>query len=309
MTIFIATSSFASYSSEPLKLLDQEGYEVKLNPTGRKLTSKELLSLAKDSRGLIAGTEQYSKEVLSSMKRLKVISRLGVGTDNIKMDEARRLNIKIFKTQTSPSLAVAELTTGLMINLARKIPLMNGDMRRGKWEKSMGTLLSNKTLGIIGLGTIGKKVVEILKGFNMKILAFDIEEDRPFSSTAGINYCNLDELLSNSDFVSIHLNATKENSHLIDKSKLDLMKEDAFLINTSRGEIIDERALEGVLKSGKLGGVALDVFEKEPYNGPLKDIENVLLTPHIGSYAREIRIKMEIDATQNLINGLNNTNE
>ena len=309
MAIFVATSTFASYSSLPLKLLDKEGYEVKLNSTGRKLTSEELLSLAQESRGLIAGTEQYSKEVLSSMKRLKVISRLGVGTDNIEVDEARRLGIKIFTTQTSPSLAVAELTTGLMINLTRKIPLMNAEMRRGEWKKSMGNLLSNKTLGIIGLGTIGKKVVEILKGFNMKILAFDIEEDRAFSATAGVDYCDLDELLSNSDFVSIHLNASKENAHLIDKSKLDLMKEDAFLINTSRGEIIDERALEGVLKSGKLGGVALDVFEKEPYNGPLKDIENVLLTPHIGSYAREIRIKMEIDATRNLINGLNNANE
>ena len=306
MAIFVATSSFASCSSAPLKLLDREGYEVELNPTGRKLTSEELLLLAKDSKGLIAGTEQYSKEVLSNMKKLKVISRLGVGIDNIDMDAARKSNIKIFTTQTSPSLAVAELTTGLMINLTRKIPLMNEEMRRGKWKKSMGSLLSNKTLGIIGLGTIGKQVVEILKGFNMKILAFDIEEDRPFSSTAGINYCNLDELLSNSDFVSIHLNATKENSHLIDKSKLDLMKEDAFLINTSRGEIIDEKALQGVLKSGKLGGVALDVFEKEPYDGVLKNFENVFLTPHIGSYAREIRIKMEIDAAENLIKGLKN---
>ena len=306
MLIYVATSSFASYSSVPLKLLDREGYEIELNPTGRKLTSEELLSLAKDSRGLIAGTEQYSKEVLSSMKKLKVISRLGVGIDNIDMDAAHRSNIKIFTTQTSPSLAVAELTTGLMINLTRKIPLMNEEMRRGKWKKSMGSLLSNKTLGIIGLGTIGKQVVEILKGFNMQILAFDIKEDRAFSSTTEIDYCNLDKLLSNSDIVSIHLNASKENSHLIDKSKLDLMKEDAFLINTSRGEIIDEKALEKVLKSGKLGGVALDVFEKEPYDGPLKDIENVFLTPHIGSYAREIRIQMEIDAAENLISGLNN---
>ena len=183
---------------------------------------------------------------------------------------------------------------------------MNEEMRRGKWKKSMGSLLSNKTLGIIGLGTIGKQVVEILKGFNMKILALDIKEDRAFSSTTEIDYCNLDKLLSNSDIVSIHLNASKENSNLIDKSNLDLMKEDAFLINTSRGEIIDEKALEEVLKSGKLGGVALDVFEKEPYDGPLKDIENVFLTPHIGSYAREIRIQMEIDAAKNLISGLNN---
>lgn len=306
MNIFVATSSFASYSSLPLNLLDKAGYEVELNSTGRKLTSEELLKFAKDSTGLIAGTEQYSKEVFSKMKELKVISRLGVGIDNIDMDEAHRSNIKIFTTQTSPSLAVAELTTGLMINLARKIPLMNEDMRNGNWKKSMGSLLSNKTLGIIGLGTIGKQVVEILKGFNMRILAFDLKKDQAFSSKNEINYCNLKKLLTNSDIVSIHLNASKKNFNLIDGPKLDLMKQDAFLINTSRGEIIDEKALEEVLNSGKLGGVALDVFEKEPYDGPLKDMENVFLTPHIGSYAREIRIQMEIDAAKNLISGLSN---
>jgi len=306
MNIFVATSSFASYSSLPLNLLDKAGYEVELNSTGRKLTSEELLKFAKDSTGLIAGTEQYSKEVFSKMKKLKVISRLGVGIDNIDMYEAHRSNIKIFTTQTSPSLAVAELTTGLMINLARKIPLMNEDMRNGNWKKSMGSLLSNKTLGIIGLGTIGKQVVEILKGFNMRILAFDLKKDQAFSSKNEINYCNLKKLLTNSDIVSIHLNASKKNFNLIDGPKLDLMKQDAFLINTSRGEIIDEKALEEVLNSGKLGGVALDVFEKEPYDGPLKDMENVFLTPHIGSYAREIRIQMEIDAAKNLISGLSN---
>ena len=306
MTIFVTTSSFASYSSVPLQLLDSEGYEVELNPTGRKITSDELLSSAKDCIGLIAGTEQYSKDVLSKMKNLKVISRLGVGIDNIDINEAKKLNIKVFTTQTSPSLAVAELTISSILNLARKIPLMNEQMKEGKWKKSMGTLLSQKTIGIIGLGTIGKKVVQLLTGFNLKILAFDTTKDKEFSRKHEIDYCSLDELLRNSDFVSIHLNASKENYHLINKSKLNLMKEDAFLINTSRGEVIDERALEKTLRRGKLGGAALDVFEKEPYDGKLNSLENVFLTPHIGSYAREIRIKMEIDATKNLINGLKN---
>ena len=306
MTIFVTTSSFASYSSVPLQLLDSEGYEVELNPTGRKITSDELLSSAKDCIGLIAGTEQYSKDVLSKMKNLKVISRLGVGIDNIDINEAKKLNIKVFTTQTSPSLAVAELTISSILNLARKIPLMNEQMKEGKWKKSMGTLLSQKTIGIIGLGTIGKKVVQLLTGFNLKILAFDTMKDKEFSRKHEIDYCSLDELLRNSDFVSIHLNASKENYHLINKSKLNLMKEDAFLINTSRGEVIDERALEKTLRRGKLGGAALDVFEKEPYDGKLNSLENVFLTPHIGSYAREIRIKMEIDATKNLINGLKN---
>ena len=306
MSIFVATSSFASYSSLPLELFNQEGLVVKINPTGRKITSDELLSSAKDCIGLIAGTEQYSKDVLSKMKNLKVISRLGVGIDNIDINEAKKLNIKVFTTQTSPSLAVAELTISLILNLARKIPLMNAQMKEGKWEKSMGTLLNQKTLGIIGLGTIGKKVVQLLTGFNLKILAFDTMKDEEFSRKHEIDYCSLDELLRNSDFVSIHLNATRENYHLINKSKLNLMKEDAFLINTSRGEVIDERTLEETLRLGKLGGAALDVFEKEPYDGTLNGLENVFLTPHIGSYAREIRIKMEIDATKNLINGLKN---
>jgi len=306
MSILVTTSSFASYSSEPLKLLDEEGYKIELNQTGRKITSDELLSYAKGCEGLIAGTEQYSKDVLSRMENLKVISRLGVGIDNIDINETKKLNIKVFTTQTSPSLAVAELAIGSMLNLARKIPFMNQQMKVGKWEKSMGILFSQKTLGIVGLGTIGKKVAELLTGFNLKILAFDNIQDDEFSRKHGIDFCDLDELLRNSDFVSIHLNASKENHHLINKSKLNLMKEDAFLINTSRGEVVDEKAVEEALRKGRLGGAALDVFEKEPYDGKLNGLENVFLTPHIGSYAKEIRIKMEIDATKNLINGLKN---
>ncbi len=304
-SIFIATSTFSVYSNEPIDRLEDGSREIILNPLSRKLTSNELIKYAHDATGIIAGTELYTKEVLDELPNLKVISRLGVGMDNIDQDAAKQKGIKIYKTQTTPALAVAELVLGLMLDLTRKISHQNNTLKSGTWKKEMGNLLHGKTLGIIGLGVIGKTLVKLAKGFNLNILAFDLYQDKQFAKDYCVNYCDLDTLLSQSDIVSIHLNLTNKTNKLMNAAQISKMKPDSLLINASRGEIIDETALYNALKNDKILGAGLDVFKNEPYDGPLSKLKNVVLTPHIGSYAKELRIQMEIEAVENLIRCLN----
>tara|TARA_B100000315_G_C14540405_1_gene570606 strand:- start:404 stop:1333 length:930 start_codon:yes stop_codon:yes gene_type:complete len=303
--VIIAASTYAVHSTEPLKYLDQMNINVVKNLLSRKLTPKELVDLASGAQGIIAGTETYSFEVLDQLPQLKVISRLGVGMDNIELKATKDIGIKVFKTTTTPAPAVAELTMGLMLDIARKISQSNLDLRTGKWEKKMGSLIKEKTLGIIGLGTIGKALVELSSGFDFQILAFDQKKDKSFAEENDITYCDLNTLLKYSDIVTIHLNLSDQTKCLIDEEKVNLMKSGSILINTSRGEIIDEKSLYNALKEKRILGAGLDVFNDEPYSGPLTELENVVLTPHIGAYAKEIRVQMEIEAAQNLIKGLN----
>ncbi len=303
--IFISTTSFSKQSSEPIELLEKNQIDYKINKTGRKLTAEETIEALKDCEAVIAGTEIYSDVVLSSLPNLKLISRMGVGIDNIDLDTIDKNNIKLFKTKTTPAIAVAELSLGLMINLLRKININNNNLKKTRWKKIMGSLLSRKTLGIVGLGTIGKELVKISKGFNLNYLAFDNYKDLKFAKEHNVNYTDLNKLLSESDIISIHLNLNNETDKIINGENINLIKSSAILINTSRGEVIDELALFKALKSKNIYGAGLDVFSDEPYAGNLCQLENVVLTPHIGSYAKEIRIQMEIESVENIIRGFN----
>ena len=303
--INITTSTFGIHSKKPISLLNQKGLSIKLNELNRKLTTDELIKQAREANGIIAGTESYSKEVLDQLPNLKVISRLGVGMDSIDLKATKQKGIKIFKTKTSPAQAVAELSLGLLLDVVRKITAQNNDVKIGIWQKKMGNLLYGKTLGIIGLGTIGKTLVKLVKGFDFKIMAFDMFHDDKFAKEHEVNYCDIGTLLTQSDIVSIHLNLTSETNTLMNKERIAALKPGCIFINTSRGEIINEDALYVALKEKHIFGAGLDVFREEPYSGPLLELNNVILTPHIGSYAKEIRIKMEIEAAENLIRGLN----
>lgn len=303
--IFISTTTFAQFSSAPLKLLKERKFDLILNDKNRKLSEDEIVKSVSKINGILAGTEIYSKNVLDKALKLKVISRLGVGLDNIDLNYAKMKGIKVFTTQTTPAPAVAELTLGLMLDVARGISQQNQNLKSGIWQKDMGNLLQGKTLGIIGLGTIGKNLVQLVKGFRLKILAFDSYHDKNFSMENNIKYCDLDTLLSKSDIVTIHLNLSDKTNQLLNLSKIGKMKTGSILINTSRGEIIDENALITALKENKILGAGLDVYNQEPYIGPLIEFKNVVLTPHVGSYAKELRIQMEIEAVANLIKGLN----
>lgn len=293
--VFIATSSFSQYDNTPIDLLREAGLTVRVNPYGRKLTEDELIRHLSDIEYIIAGTEPLTRSVLETAKRLKVISRCGSGLDNVDINAANRLGIKIFNTPDVVTLAVAELTLGLMLCLLRKIPQLDREFHRGIWQKRMGNLLSGKEVGIVGMGRIGEKVVELLKPFKCEIAYTD-----PFveKEIVGLNRLSLKRLLNWADIISLHVSTSDE---ILGEKELKIMKKGSWLINTSRGKVVNESALYKLLKNNHLSGAALDVFDNEPYNGPLKELDNVIITPHIGSYAKEARIRMEIEAVQNLL--------
>ncbi len=310
--VFISTTTYGKYDITPIKVLKDRGFEVEINPHGRKLTRNELLELAKDAVGIIAGTETLDAETLEKLPDLKVISRCGTGLENVDLNAANRLGIKVFNTPDAPTLAVAELTVGLILNLLRKVNRMDLAIRNGKWEKLMGNLLSGKIVGIIGFGRIGRKVAELLKSFGCEIKYYDIrtedkglrtesKEKRTEDIGVRTEYLDVNELLKSSDIVTIHVSSREQ---IIGEKEIMLMKKGAWLVNVSRGGVVDEDALYKALKESHLSGAALDVFEQEPYTGPLRELDNVILTPHIGSYAKEVRVKMEMQAVENLIKGL-----
>ena len=302
--VFISTSTFAEYDTSPLQLLKDAGLSIELNPHGRKLTTEECLNLYKDIDGLIAGTEALNAEVLKSARNLKVISRCGAGTENVDQEAAREMGIKVFITPDAPTQAVAELTIGLMLDLLRGIATADHLIKSDVWRKNMGNLLAGKTLGILGLGRIGKRLVELTRPFDLQYLAWDKSPDRQFADKYGIKFRELDELLNTADMITIHLPYASELKGIIGERELGLMKGSALVINAARGGLVDEAALYNSLKDKKIAGAALDVFEQEPYSGPLTELDNTILTPHIGSYAKEARIEMEILAVKNLLQGL-----
>jgi D-3-phosphoglycerate dehydrogenase len=301
MKIAITTTSFGKYDKSPLEWLKKEKFEYILNPFGRKLTKEEIIDLAKGVEGIIAGTEPLDSCVLNNLPGLKVISRCGVGTDNVDLEAAQRLGIKVYNTPYGPTLPVAELTVGLILDLLRRITQMDRELRGRTWKKRMGNLLHEKKIGIVGFGRIGQKVAELLLPFGVEISYFD---SCKVSCKSPCSPQKLEALLAWADIISLHLSPMKETGPIITEQEIQLMKRGAWLVNVARGGVVDEEALYNALKEGHLGGAALDVFDKEPYNGALCTLENVILTPHIGSYALEARVAMEKQAVENLIQGL-----
>lgn len=304
--ILITTTSFAKDDVSPLNLLQKAGYETIINPYGRKLTEEEVLNLILEVKpvGMIAGVEPLTARVLQQAAGLKVVSRCGVGLESIDLNAARSLDIAVTNTPDAPTEAVAELTIGLIFNLLRKISSLDRELRKGNWRKEMGGLVQGKKAGIIGLGRIGKRVAEMLLALGAKVAGTDIQPDYEWLQKKQIPLLDLEELLKQSEILCLHLSHKPDNKHLIGRKEMEAMPKGAYLINTSRGEVIDHDALYSMLTNGHLAGAALDVFDQEPYTGPLTQLDNVILTPHIGSYAREARVEMEIQAAENLIEGL-----
>jgi len=304
MKILISSRSFGETSSKPIEVLKNAGFDVTLNAYKKKLNEAELIKLIDDAVGLIAGTEQITEEVLAHAKSLKVISRYGVGMDNIDLDATKKRGIEVYNTPNAPAKAVAELTLSLILNLLRRIPESSNSMKKGMWQPQMGHSLYGKTIGIIGLGRIGKELVKLVQPFNVNIFAYEKYPDDDFIASHNIRLGSLEEVLSQSDVVSIHLPLMEETRNIIGAKELSLMKHNSILINTARGGLVDEDALISVLKEGTIAGAALDAFENEPYTGELLNLNNVLLTPHIGTYTKETRMIMEMETVENLIKAL-----
>ena len=304
MKVLISSRSFGKINSEPIDALKNAGFEIVVNPYNKKLDEGELIELIGDAVGLIAGTESITENVLNHAKLLKVISRYGVGLDNVDLAAAKNRCIEVYNTPNAPAKAVAELTLSLILNLVRRIPESSQPMKDGIWKPQMGHSLYGKTLGIIGLGRIGKELVKLVQPFNVDIFAYEKYPDADFVESHIIRLGSLEDVLSQSDVVSIHVPLMKETRNIISAKELSLMKHNSVLINTARGGLINEDALISVLKEGTIAGAALDAFENEPYTGDLLNLDNVLLTPHIGTYTEETRMIMEMETVENLIKAL-----
>lgn len=299
--ILISTTSFAKFDHTPLDLIKQKGFTYIFNPYGRKLKTNETIELGQEAIGIIAGTELFNDNVFSHLPKLKVISRCGSGMDNLDLKSAQKKGIKVYNTASAPTVAVAELTVALILNLLRKVNQLDRIIRDGNWEKRMGVLLYGKKIGILGFGRIGQKVSELLSAFGTELSYCDIEPKR---CSINCEQRTFEETLTWADIITLHLSSPQEPRPIIGKKEIGLMKKGSWLINLSRGGIVDETALYQALKNGHLSGAAVDVFKEEPYAGQLRKLDNVVLTPHIGSYAKEARIKMEVEAAQNLLTGL-----
>lgn len=299
MKVAITTSSFAQFSDEPLQLLKARNIAYILNPHGRALTEDEALELLQGCIGVAAGTEPLTRRVMDALPDLKVISRCGTGMDSVDQQAAKEKNIAVRNTPDGPTLAVAELTLGYALDLMRQVTRMDHDIRAGVWKKRMGNLLDGKKVGIVGFGRIGRAVARLFAAFGTEIAFAD-----PFADDPHYKKMELDDLLGWADIVTLHTPKPKDTPVLLDARRLNLMRQGAWIINAARGGLIDEDALHALLTSGHLAGAALDVFVTEPYTGPLKDCPSAILTPHIGSYAKEARIRMEVDTIKNLIEAL-----
>lgn len=292
--VFIATSSFSGVTKKFKNIAKIRKFKITKNPLKKKLTNKELLKFAKNSEYIIAGTEVYDKATIDKLPKLKYLFRLGSGVDNIDVEYLQKKNVVINKSKITPEIAVAELIVGYILTIYRDIVYHNNNFKNKVWEKKMGQTLSGKTLGIIGYGRIGKYLYKILKNFGIKILVNDKKK-------INIKNSSLTSLLKNSDIVSLNVNLN-EKKKILDKSRINLCKKNCLIINTSRPEVIDYNFLYKKLKKKEIFGACLDVFDREPYYGNLIKLNNVILTPHIGSYSKEIRTQMEKEALESVLN-------
>ena len=300
MQVLISTSSFNLANFAQLSDLEKAGVEVKLNPFAARLTEKQAIDLlGTDTIGLIAGLEPLTKNVLQAAKSLKVIARVGTGLDSVDLVAAKELEIIVLNTPDAPTKAVAELTIAHILGLLRHLSQADRQIRNGIWKGLMGSLLETKTVGIVGFGRIGKRVATLLSAFGASVLISDAQVKSGDFQNVG-----LDELCTRSDIVSLHLPYSEATHHIIDEKRINLMKKGSFIVNISRGGLVDEAMLLVALKSGHLAGAALDCFEQEPYEGELRNLENVQITAHMGSYARETRDLMEQEASRLLVNAL-----
>src|SRR3989338_4829312 len=298
-----------------IKMLKDKGYEIDVNQEDRVLTKEELITALKDQNYnalFCLLTDKIDAEVMDAFgPQLKVVANMAVGFDNIDAQEAKKRGIMITNTPGVLTDTVAEHTFSLMLSIAHRIPEADKFTRALKYQGwapmlLLGSDLSGKTLGVIGLGRIGSRVAHhAVKGFEMKVLYYDVNRNEEFEKEFGAVFVSLDDLLKQSDFVSIHVPLLPATRHLINAEKLKLMKPTSYLVNTSRGPVIDEAALAKALADKTIKGAALDVFEFEPAINPdLIKLDNVILTPHIASATEETRSKMSALAATNIVEAL-----
>jgi D-3-phosphoglycerate dehydrogenase len=286
-------------------LKQEPGIEVVF---GSKMTEDELIEVVGAYDGLIVrSATQVTARVIEKASKLKVVGRAGVGVDNIDVDAATAKGVLVVNAPGGNTIAAAEHTVAMMLSLARNIPQANASLHAGKWDKKafMGAELRNKVLGVIGLGRIGSAVAKRAQGLEMKVVAYDPYITIEKAGTAGVELLPLDQVFAQADFITVHLPLTGESEHIIGEKAFSMMKEGVRIINCARGGIVDEQALYDAMKSGKVAGAALDVFEKEPdTKSPLFELNNFIATPHLGASTREAQLSVAFDVAGEIVAAL-----
>lgn len=299
--VVILARSFALASLEPMEILEKAGLEVERKKDPEPEDEAIVAELIKDAEAVIVGVDRIGKTVLERCPNLRVISKHGVGVDNIDLEEAKRRGVVVANAPGTNSESVADMAFLLILSCARRLPLLLENVKKKTWGSPiMGTELEGKMLGIVGLGRIGKGVARRALSFGMKVIYYDpLVEEKEFERVS------LEELFSLSDFVSLHAPLLPETKNLVNGKLLGLMKREAFLINTARGELVDEEVLFEFLKEKRIAGAALDVLSFEPpFESPLLSLPNVMVTPHVAAHTKEANVKMGKIAAQNVVNVL-----
>ena len=297
--VLITNASYGMYSPKPMQMLEDAGFEVTWI---KGATRQQILENIGDMDALLVGVEPADAEIIRTGKRLKVISKHGVGIDNIDVKAAEERGIAVKNAPGTNSDAVADFTFGLLLDAARGITAGDRALRGGGWPRIAGESVWGTTLGIIGLGAIGRGVALRAKGFQMRVLAYDVFWNEAFAAEHGIERVSLEEIYRQSDYISIHAALTEETRNIIAMEQLRMMKSNVILVNAARGGIVNEEDLYTALTTGVIRGAALDAFSREPAKDlPLFELDNVVVTPYLGAFSKEAMTRMSIVATENII--------
>ncbi|OGR88459.1 MAG: hypothetical protein A3J74_01240 [Elusimicrobia bacterium RIFCSPHIGHO2_02_FULL_57_9] len=299
-TVYVALQQFCGENEAPLKLLTETGFNVKRNTLGRRLKREELPEILAGADAVLAGLEPYDAKTLAALPKLRCISRCGVGTDSIDLEAAKRRGIAVRVTREETIEPVAQMTVAMILALARNFPMHYADFHAGLWVKRTGCLISDWTIGLVGFGRIGRCVAALLHAFGARILLHDprfLDGTLPPGTRSGA----LEDLLSGCDLISLHADSRAQDGPLLGKKEFAAMKKGAYLVNTARGHLVDEKALYEALKSGHLAAAAIDVYTAEPYEGDLAKLPQVLATPHVSTLTRSSRAAMELSCARNVV--------
>lgn len=297
--ISLSKEKYAAVRDEARKVFD----EVVINTYGRQMTKEEVLEKWKGVDAIVCGTEPYTRDMIfQAPDTLKVISKHGVGVDNIDLEACKERGIVVCNTPGANAVAVAEAAIGLILSVLRRIPYSDALIRSGNWKRPEGSLIQGATVGVLGMGNVGKNLIKRAEAFGARFMAYDPYFDETFAREHHVTCASMEEILRQADIISLHVPSTPETHNLINERSLASMKKNAVLINTARGDLIDETALYNALKNGVISGAGLDVFSEEPLKAsPLFELNNVVLTPHMAGNTAQTTLQMGLRAMDNAV--------